>query len=216
MSRLDEDYAHIAVEFGRGALNESDAKPDAFDMLQGWLAEAVAMPEDSPTAMALSTSTFKGYPSSRIVLLKRLDAQGLYFYSNYESKKGVELLQNPYASALFFWPKLERQVRVAGKVARLEEILSDTYFAQRKEEVKLGAWASPQSQVIPSRKYLDRLAQDFREEFNGKEIPRPTNWGGYRLEPELMEFWQGRPERMHDRLRYTLFNGEWTIERLAP
>lgn len=212
----EEDFSQVAIDFSKGELLETEVKECAIEMLQDWVCEAVALPEMHPTAMVLSTATFKGRPSSRVVLLKRLDSEGLYFYSNYESRKGVELLQNPYASALFFWPGLERQVRVEGQVHRLPEVISDNYFAQRSPAMQIGAWASPQSRPIQSRKYLETLAADFREEFNGKEIPRPTNWGGYRLEPEVVEFWQGRPARMHDRLLYTRLNGVWSLERLAP
>ncbi len=211
-----EDYTSVPVEFGRGHLAEADVKADALEQLADWIREAIELPEVSPTVMCLSTSTFKGRVSSRIVLLKRLDAQGLYFFTNYESRKGVQLLQNPYASAVFYWPALERQVRVEGQAQRLDDAQNDRYFALRDPQSRLGAWASPQSQVIPSRKYLDTLQSDFQEEYNGQEVPRPTNWGGYCLVPEVVEFWQGRPSRLHDRLQYTLFNGEWQLERLAP
>ncbi len=211
-----EDYTSVPVDFGSEALSETEVKANPLEQLADWIEEAIALPEATPTAMCLSTSTFQGRVSSRIVLLKRLDEKGLYFFTNYESKKGVQLLQNPYASAVFYWPTLERQARVEGQAQRLSDELNDRYFAQRDPQSQLGAWASPQSQTIPSRKYLDKLQADFQEEYNEQEIPRPTNWGGYCLVPEVLEFWQGRPNRLHDRLQYTLFNNAWSIERLAP
>lgn len=210
------DYFDISPEFTRDPLLETDMLPNALEQLQRWVSEAVSLPEIFPTAMHLATSTFEGKPSLRVVFLKRLDKGGLYFFSNYESRKGKQLLQNPYGAAEFFWPKLERQVRIEGAIVRADEALSDKYFAKRSLLSKISAWASPQSQSVPNRKYLDTLSMDFREEFADKTVPRPANWGGYCLTPQLVEFWQGRPGRMHDRLQYILFNGEWTIERLAP
>lgn len=166
--------------------------------------------------MTLATSTFDGKPSARVMLLKDVSAEGFTFFTNYESKKGRQLLQNSYGALVFFWPELERQVRVEGKIKRISDQLSDKYFRTRPEKSKIGAWASPQSQVIPSRKYLENLKSDFQEEFSGKPISRPPNWGGYTLIPTVIEFWQGRPNRLHDRIQYSFLNELWVTDRLAP
>ena len=143
-------------------------------------------------------------------------SDGFTFFGNYESKKGKQILQNPHGAMVLFWPELERQVRIEGVIKKTSDDISNYYFKTRPEKSKIGAWASPQSQVIPNRKYLENLKSDFQEEFSGKTITRPPNWGGYALIPNLFEFWQGRPNRLHDRIQYTLLNKEWLIERLAP
>lgn len=166
--------------------------------------------------MTLATSTFDGKPSARVMLLKDVSIEGFTFFTNYESKKGRQLLQNSYGALVFFWPELERQVRIEGKIKRTSDQQSDKYFKSRPEKSKIGAWASLQSQVIPSRKYLENLKSDFQEEFSGKTISRPPNWGGYTLIPTVIEFWQGRPNRLHDRIQYSFLNDQWVTERLAP
>ena len=148
--------------------------------------------------------------------MKEIRNEGFVFFTNYESKKGLQILQNPLGALVFFWPELERQVRVEGKIVRTSEEESDQYFKTRPKGSKLGAWASPQSQVIPNRRYLDSLKSDFREEFENRTITRPENWGGYVLEPGLIEFWQGRKNRLHDRIEYLFDNEKWEIRRLAP
>ncbi len=209
-------YYNLRPEFERGALLESEVLPNALEQLMQWVDEAVALPELMPTAMTLATSTFEGKPSARVVLLERIDEAGIYFFTNYESKKGKQLLQHPQAAAVLFWPQLERQVRIEGFVQRADDELNDEYFTNQSVDHQINAWSFPQSQVVSSRKYLEMLVNDNKEDFLDREIPRPTNWGGYCLSPQLVEFWQGRPNHMHDRLQYTLFNGEWQIERLAP
>lgn len=210
------DYFDISAEFAGDSLQEADVLPGALEQLERWIREAIASSEAYPTAMHLATSTFEGKPSVRVVLLRRIDEQGLYFLTNFESKKGKQILQNPFAAAEFFWSNLERQVRLEGTIVRVDDSESDKWFTRCTESARLSAWAFPQSQVVQSRKYLETLLTDFREEFSNKGMERPANWGGYCLRPQLVEFWQGRPNGVHDRLQYTLFNGEWTVERLAP
>lgn len=210
------DIAEIRKEYLLKTLNESGVLADPLAQFALWLEEAVAADVLEPNAMSLATSTFDGRPSSRIVLLKGLEHGGFIFFSNYESRKAKEILKNPYSAAVFMWNELERQVRIEGKIHKISTEESDKYFQSRPEKSKLGAWASPQSQVIPNRKYLEDLMSDFEEEFSGKPITRPTNWGGYILVPEMIEFWQGRQNRLHDRILYTEENTKWKIERLAP
>lgn len=210
------DIAQLRREYSLKSLNESDVNPDPIKMFDIWLNEAIESEIPEPNAMTLATSTFEGKPSARVVLLKQFDSNGFAFFTNYESRKAKNLLQNPYAALVFFWPELERQIRIEGKVSKASPQESDKYFKIRPEKSKIGAWASPQSKVIPSRKYLEKLMLDFEEEFHGKKINRPDNWGGYILRPSIIEFWQGRPNRLHDRIQFTLVNEKWLIERLAP
>lgn len=210
-----QKISEIRDEYTLKKLTESDVGTDPHAFFNKWLTEAIQLQCNEPTAMTLATSTFDGKPSARIVLLKEVDT-GFTFYTNYDSRKGLEILQNPYGALLFFWPELQREVRIEGAIKKENEEQSDEYFRNRPTKSKISAWASPQSKVIPSRKYLESLNSDFREEFSGKTIPRPPNWGGYALIPSLFEFWQGRSNRLHDRIQYTLHNDEWIIERLAP
>ena len=211
-----KNISAIRKEYLITQLNEDDVQSDPLKQFEQWLNEAVESNVNEPTAMTLATSTFEGKPSARVVLLKGVSPEGFSFFTNYDSKKGKQILQNPYGALVFFWPELERQVRIEGKVAKLTDKQSDEYFKTRPEGSKIGAWASPQSQVIPNRKYLENLKSDFHEEFSKRTIKRPPNWGGYVLAPTCIEFWQGRADRLHDRIQYTLTNGVWTIERLAP
>lgn len=211
-----KNISAIRKEYLITQLNEDDVQNDPLKQFEQWLNEAVESNVNEPTAMTLATSTFEGKPSARVVLLKGVSPEGFSFFTNYDSKKGKQILQNPYGALVFFWPELERQVRIEGKVAKLTDKQSDEYFKTRPEGSKIGAWASPQSQVIPNRKYLENLKSDFHEEFSKRTIKRPPNWGGYVLAPTCIEFWQGRADRLHDRIQYTLTNGVWTIERLAP
>ncbi len=210
------DIAKLRREYSLKSLNESEVSSDPIAQFEFWLNEAIDSQLPEPNAMTLATSTFEGKPSARVVLLKQFNAEGFSFFTNYDSRKGKNLLQNPYAAINFYWPELERQVRIEGKVAKASDSESDKYFRTRPEKSKIGAWASPQSSVIPSRRYLENLMSDFDEEFHNKSIARPKNWGGYILKPTLFEFWQGRPNRLHDRIQYSLINEKWVIERLAP
>lgn len=210
------NIAEIRKEYTLKTLNESGVSTNPIEQFTLWMNEAIKAESLEPTAAVLATATFEGKPSARSILLKGVTDKGFIFFTNYESKKARQILRNPYAAMVFYWAELERQVRVEGKIKKIAEKESDKYFDSRPVKSKLGAWASPQSQVIPSRKYLEDLVKDFEEEFADKIITRPTNWGGYILEPHLIEFWQGRPNRLHDRLQYTAENGKWKIERLAP
>jgi pyridoxamine 5'-phosphate oxidase len=206
----------IRSEYNLHSLNEGDVYSNPTKQFERWMDEAIKAECNEPTAMTLATCTFERKPSARVLLLKEINEEGLIFFTNYESKKGRQILQNPYGALVFFWPELQRQIRIEGTIKKSSDQLSDSYFKTRPEKSKIGAWASPQSQVIPNRRYLENLKSDFQEEFSGKTITRPPNWGGYILIPNLFEFWQGRPNRLHDRLQYSLVNEEWLIERLAP
>ena len=166
--------------------------------------------------MTLATCNHNGRPSARIVLLKGLSNDGFVFFTNYESRKGKELAENPHASLLFFWKELERQVRIEGKVTKTTDEESNEYFLSRPQESKIGAWSSPQSSVIKERGELERNVEIYQEQFSNGEIPKPPHWGGYVVKPVRIEFWQGRPGRLHDRLQYSLDGDKWIIERLAP
>jgi pyridoxamine 5'-phosphate oxidase len=191
--------------------------PDPYRQFERWFADAKLTRPVEPEAMTLATSTRDGIPSARMVLLKGVDGRGFVFYSNYESRKGRELNENPVAALVFYWAELHRQVRVDGSVERLAHRESDTYFATRPIGSRLSALASRQSEIIPSREDLDRRVRELEGQFDGSEIPRPPFWGGYRLSPTCIEFWQGRPDRLHDRIRYRLEpDGSWIIERLSP
>ena len=208
--------SQIRRDYNLKQLSKSSVSENPINQFGLWMDEALASNCNEPNAMTLATSTFEGKPSARVVLLKDFNNHGFVFFTNYESKKSKQLLQNPYAALVLFWPELQRQVRIEGQVKKTDDAESDSYFRTRPEKSKIGAWASPQSQAIPNRKYLENLKSDFQEEFSGKIISRPPNWGGYILQPNLIEFWQGRPNRFHDRIQYTLVNEQWAIERLAP
>lgn len=213
---MKTNIANIRKEYTMNVFDEASVLPDPILQFEEWLQDAIKAKIPEPNAMTLATSSFDGKPSARVLLLKAIGEQGFSFFTNYESRKAKNLLQNPYGALVFYWAELERQVRIEGKIVRATDKESDIYFRTRPEGSKIGAWASPQSHVIPSRRYLEDLMEDFKEEFNGKTIKRPPNWGGYNLEPTLIEFWQGRKNRLHDRIQYRFENGVWVIERLAP
>lgn len=217
MPQHDVDIAALRKEYIRGGLDESAVNADPIAQFSLWLNEAITAVVHEPTAMVLSTVSEAGAPSSRVVLLKGIDNGSMLFYTNYESRKGQELTHNPHAALLFFWPELERQVRIEGAVERVSEETSTAYFHSRPFESQLGAASSPQSQVIASREELDhRFAELAAANAGRTSIERPAHWGGFALTPHTIEFWQGRASRMHDRIRFRNADGAWVIERLAP
>ncbi len=204
-------------DYTRGALDEADADPSPFRQFDAWFADAQAANIPDPNAMTVATTTPDGRPSARIVLLRGYDERGFVFYSNYESRKGQELAENPVAALVFFWPALERQIRITGAVAQASRDETDRYFRGRPRGSRLGAWASPQSAVIAGRAVIEDRLRGLEQQYPGNDIPTPPHWGGYRVAPDAFEFWQGRPSRLHDRLRYTRQpDGSWRIDRLAP
>jgi pyridoxamine 5'-phosphate oxidase len=210
------NIADIRKEYKLRSLLEKDVDADPIKQFQQWWNEAMMSDIEEPNAMTLATSNKNGKPSARIVLLKGLSNDGFVFFTNYASRKGNELKENPYASLLFFWKELERQVRIEGSVSKTDEQKSDEYFLSRPSLSKIGAWGSAQSKVIGSREDLEKNVLKYEQQFGNGEIPRPAYWGGYIVKPTLIEFWQGRPSRLHDRLQYTLTNDKWVLERLAP
>jgi pyridoxamine 5'-phosphate oxidase len=217
MSKHDLDIAALRKEYTRDGLDERGINRDPIVQFSSWLSEAIAAEVLEPTAMVLSTVSSEGAPSSRVVLLKGLDGGAMHFYTNYDSRKGRELSHNPHAALLFFWPELERQVRIEGNVRRISPEASTAYFHSRPFESQLGAASSPQSQVISSRTELDQRFSELAAANAGRTaIERPAHWGGFALMPHTIEFWQGRPSRMHDRLRFRKADEAWTVERLAP
>jgi pyridoxamine-phosphate oxidase len=211
-----KNIADIRKEYQLKSLDESHILPDPFMQFESWLSEAIYAELYEPTAMILSTASMKGKPTSRVVLLKGLTNEGLTFFTNYESKKGKEIQENPFGSLIFFWPELERQVRIEGKIEKISKEESVKYFQSRPRGSQLGALASPQSSMIKSREELENKMRELENKYNGKDIPKPENWGGYILKPDYFEFWQGRPDRLHDRIVFEKKNGNWKIGRLAP
>ena len=212
---MDKNLADLRKSYERDALDEAASLADPLKQFEHWLQQALDAQLPEPTAMTLATVGSEGRPSTRIVLLKGLDARGIVWYSNYQSRKGRELAANPHAALQFHWVELERVVRIEGRVEPVEAELSDAYYASRPLDSRIGAWASPQSQVIESRAVLVTQAARFGLKY-ALNPPRPPHWGGYRLRPDAWEFWQGRKSRLHDRLRYRLHDGAWQRERLAP
>ncbi len=202
-------------DYGNEALRRRDLHPDPIEQFQKWFGEAVETISHLPEAMTLATADERGRPSARLLLLKGVDGAGFTFFTNYDSRKAVELSANPYAALVFWWPPLEKQVRIEGAVQPVSEEESDLYFATRPRGSQLGAWASNQSGTIAEDVLEEQLAEaELR--YQGSPVPRPPHWGGFRLIPEMIEFWQGRPNRLHDRFRYRREDGNWIIERLAP
>ncbi len=209
--------ADIRKEYMLETLNESGVESNAIAQFDSWWQDAITSAIEEVNAMTLATASLQGKPSARIVLLKNYDDKGFVFFTNYESRKGSELADNPQACMVFFWKELERQVRIEGVIEKVSREESDIYFLSRPKSSQVGAWASPQSKLIVSRETIEENVIKFKAKFENESISRPSNWGGYRLKPELIEFWQGRESRLHDRLQYTIQeDGIWKIERLAP
>lgn len=210
--------ADLRINYSRASLDESDVQADPLAQFDIWLGEALRAQLPEPNAMTLATADAAGRPSARIVLIKALDERGFVFFTNYDSRKGREIAENPHAALLFHWIELERQVRIEGRIEKTSAEESDRYFASRPLNSRIGAWASEQSAVLHSRAELEARETEFHARF-GEHPPRPAHWGGYRLVPDALEFWQGRPSRLHDRLRYVRDAAApkgWRIERLSP
>ncbi len=209
------DIADLRKSYERAELNEHASAEQPLQQFEQWLKEAIQAEIPEPNAMTLATVASNLRPSTRVVLIKGYDARGIVWYTNYDSRKGQELAGNPFAALQFHWVELERVVRIEGRVEKISDAESDAYFASRPLDSRIGAWASPQSQVIESRTILVANAAKYGAQFL-LQPPRPPHWGGYRLVPDQWEFWQGRKSRLHDRLRYSLNAGQWLRERLAP
>ncbi|WP_438979750.1 pyridoxamine 5'-phosphate oxidase [Polynucleobacter sp.] len=210
-----DSIAQLRKNYTFGQLSETEVPPNPLSLFQLWFDQAVKAECPEPNSMTLATADAAGNPSARIVLLKGADEAGFTFFTNYESQKGKDLAVRPQAALLFHWHELERQVRIKGLVERVSPTESDEYFHSRPAASRIGAWASPQSAEIPNREFLEEAEKRFAADF-GDKPPRPDHWGGYRLHPTEIEFWQGRPSRLHDRIHYQLDGAQWRIARLAP
>ena len=216
MSEPTRAIADLRTDYRRESLDERDVDADPIVQFTRWFDEALAAKVYEPNAMCLATATPDAYPSARMVLLKGVDARGFVFYTDYRSRKGRELADNPHAALCFFWSELERQVRITGAVQRVSRAESAAYFASRPLPSRMGAWSSHQSSVLISRDALEREVEEITDRFRDGDVPLPEHWGGFRVVPEEIEFWQGRESRLHDRIRYLLRGGRWERERLSP
>ncbi|MBD2203345.1 pyridoxamine 5'-phosphate oxidase [Calothrix sp. FACHB-1219] len=209
--------ADLRKDYTLEDLTETEVDPNPFIQFKQWFEQALSAQLPEPNAMTIATATPDGKPSARMVLLKDFDERGFVFFTNYNSRKGQELAENPQAALVFWWAELERQVRIIGHVEQVSEAESDKYFYSRPENSRLGAWASRQSEAITSREVLEQNLQQLQHQYENQEIPRPSHWGGLRVIPTEIEFWQGRPSRLHDRLLYTRLDTQtWKIQRLSP
>jgi pyridoxamine 5'-phosphate oxidase len=207
--------ADLRKSYMKGSLSEEDVQANPVEQFNIWFDQARHAELPEPNAMTLASVDENGKPSARVVLIKEVTQEGFVFFTNYDSRKGQALLTNPHAALLFFWPELERQIRIEGSVEKISDKESDDYFDSRPLDSRIGAWASPQSKVISGRGVLIANAAEYALKF-ALNPPRPPHWGGFRVKPDAAEFWQGRPSRLHDRIRYTLEQNAWKIERLAP
>nr|WP_297163369.1 pyridoxamine 5'-phosphate oxidase [uncultured Dysgonomonas sp.] len=210
------DISDLRRDFTLKTLDAEDVLPNPIQQFEVWFQESIEARVLEPNAMNLATVGFDLKPSSRVVLLKQIRSEGFVFFTNYDSRKAQQIAENPNCALTFIWNELERQVRIEGRAEKIYPEESDAYFERRPVGSKLGAWSSPQSTIIPSREYLEMLVADFEQRFEGVDIKRPENWGGYLVKPVLIEFWQGRKSRLHDRIQYTHLEGDWKINRLAP
>ena len=214
---MDRTVADLRKDYTLQNLNEIDVDPNPVIQFQKWFDQACSANLPEPNAMTIATVDSEGKPSARVVLLKNYDEKGFVFYTNYNSRKGQELAANPYASIVFWWAQLERQVRITGSVEKISAHESDEYFHSRPLESRLGAWTSNQSEIISSREVLEQRLQELQVKYQDSNIPRPPHWGGFRVIPAEIEFWQGRSSRLHDRLLYTQCDDDsWKIQRLSP
>jgi pyridoxamine 5'-phosphate oxidase len=211
-----DDLARVRKEYSRHPLDELGVDLNPFVQFHHWFEEAMKAELPEPNAMVLATASPDGKPSARVVLLKGFDERGFVFFTSYEGRKSVELTANTQAAVLFFWGELERQIRIEGTVQKTSKHESEEYFRTRPLDSRLSAWASKQSSIIPSRSFLEQKVSDLTSRYGNQEIPLPPFWGGFRLQPQVFEFWQGRENRLHDRVRYMLQGGVWQIERLSP
>jgi len=216
MDDMKEFINRLRSEYSKESLDESTVAKSPELQFDAWFREAVEAKVHESNAMVLSTASRDGKPSARVVLLRNYSAEGFVFYTNYNSRKAQEIAANPFAALTFFWPELERQVRVEGRLVKQQAEESDRYFMSRPRSSRLGAWASPQSELLPGREALNELLKKAEERFKDQEVPRPDWWGGYVLQPDRVEFWQGRPSRLHDRVCYMKQEGGWHVGRLAP
>lgn len=216
-NQLSQSLRTLRREHADAGIDITDLHEDPFEQFNLWMQRAIEAELPLPNAMMIATADSRGRPSARVTLLKGVDDRGFVFFSNYESRKGREMTENPYGAVVFYWGPLGRQVRIEGPVERISEAESFDYFQTRSRGSRIGAWASPQSRVIGSRDELDGLVAEVETRFPGEDIPLPPHWGGFRLIPERIEFWNGRPNRLHDRILYSREgDGRWTRERLAP
>ncbi|MEO6883563.1 MAG: pyridoxamine 5'-phosphate oxidase [Bacteroidia bacterium] len=216
MKQLEKKIFSARKNYEKSSLDEKLVMKNPIEQFEKWFELAVKSNVPEPNTMILSTASRKGKPSARIVLLRKFSDKGFYFYTNYTSRKGKELAENPFAALTFYWQSLEKQIRIEGTIKKQTKEESDIYFASRPYESKIGAWASAQSKPIKNRSEFEKAFSDFEKKFSGTEIPRPPHWGGYVLSPMSIEFWQGRSGRLHDRILYSLKKNVWTTSRLAP
>jgi len=213
---MSATLSDLRKEYTLAGLDLTDVLPDPMAQFQRWFDAALGAGVPEPNAMHLSTVNADGRPDGRIVLIKAVSDAGFVFYTNYESRKGQELLGQPFAALTFFWPELERQIRIGGRVEKVSDAESDSYFMSRPRGSQIGAWVSHQSRIIADRDVLETRQRDLEAQFADQSVPRPPYWGGFRLVPDSLEFWQGRPSRLHDRIRYRKEENSWVLERLSP